>query len=281
MLPLAFHRLALGRIGALIWIASRIGMASRIAFIYTAVAITTESAGAQLQPSEGTSYEGPKIAPYEFTGDLRALPVPPPLEAAVVRPYRPLHPRPTPTKTPPAAAPVQEAPSVTTPLISMPTPLQNFAGIGPQSVCGGSPCDLGIPPDTNGDVGLNHYVQAVNEAYAVYNKNGTLLAAFTENQLWAAAGATPCNGSAFGDPIVLYDALADRWILTHLAAKSLTVGPFYQCIAASKTSDPVTGGWYLYPVQMDPGGIGKPPANTLNDYPKFGVWHDCLYMSAN
>jgi hypothetical protein len=58
-------------------------------------------------------------------------------------------------------------------------------------------------------------------------------------------------------------------------------GPFYQCIAASKTSDPVTGGWWLYAVRMDPGGVGMPPVGDINDYGKFGLWHDCLYMAAN
>ncbi len=87
-----------------------------------------------------------------------------------------------------------------------------------------------------------------------------------------------------GDPIVLYDWLADRWILTHLAFSFSGLNPaspFYQCIAASKTSDPVTGGWWLYAIRLDPGGANLPPVNDLNDYPKFGLWHDCLYMASN
>jgi hypothetical protein len=84
------------------------------------------------------------------------------------------------------------------------------------SVTGGQ-AGAGWPPDTNGDIGRNHYIQAVNEAYAIYNKSGTLLASFTENSLWSGFGTTPCNGKSYGDPVVLYDQLADRWILAHMA----------------------------------------------------------------
>ena len=69
-------------------------------------------------------------------------------------------------------------------------------------------------------------------------------------------------------------------MLTHFAFASVN-GPFFQCIAASKTSDPVAGGWWLYTLRMDTGGPGMPPAGDINDYGKFGLWHDCLYMAAN
>ena len=78
---------------------------------------------------------------------------------------------------------------------------------------------------------------------------------------------------------MVYDPLGDRWILTHFAFGSGS--PYYECIAVSKTSDPVSGGWWLYPLRMDPGGTGRPPVGDMNDYPKFGVWPDCLYMAAN
>lgn len=64
-------------------------------------------------------------------------------------------------------------------------------------------------------------------------------------------------------------------------AGGVPVPPFYECIAVSKTSDPVAGGWWLYALRMDTGVAGQPPVGTLNDYPKFGIWTDCLYMSAN
>ena len=109
---------------------------------------------------------------------------------------------------------------------------------------------------------------------------GTLLTSFEENQLWSGVGTTPCNGNSQGDPIVIYDWLSDRFVLTWFAFASGS-GPFYQCIAAAKSSDPVSGGWWLYAVHMDPGTPGSPTVGDINDYGKFGLWHDCLYMAAN
>jgi hypothetical protein len=111
---------------------------------------------------------------------------------------------------------------------------------------------------------------------------GTRLAAFTENSLFSSgtrAGGlsgtgTLCDTNSFGDPVVVYDQLADRWILTNFAfilnSSGLWVPPIFQCIAASKTSDPVSGGWWVYAVRIDTGGTGLPPVGTLDDYPKFG-----------
>ena len=239
----------------------------------------SQAAAAELPAVEAVTYDGPKVTPHEFSDDLRHLPLALPAQAPAGRPYRPLLRPPVSPKIPSTAAPTEKAAAVSGPLVPMPSPAQNFAGMSFTDACAGGTCGAGWPPDPNGDVGPNHYIQAVNSAYAIYNKTGTLLASFTENQLWAGNG-TICNGSSSGDPVVLYDWLADRWILTHFAFASNS-GPFYQCIAASKTSDPVAGGWWMYAVRMDPGGTGQPPVGKLNDYSKFGLWHDCLYMGAN
>jgi hypothetical protein len=234
---------------------------------------------------EGTTRSMERVLPYEFRGDVRDLPQFPLGRAISQRPYIPdFHP-PKPTKftTLAAGAPPGILPA-NIPLAPMPSPLQNFAGLSLSDSCAGGQCGGGWPPDTNGDVGLNHYILAVNDAYAIYSKTGALLAAFTENQLWSGAGPNPCNGDSGGDPVVLYDQLADRWILTHFAFAFSgldPVSPFYECIAVSKTSDPVAGGWWLYPLRMDPGGTGLPPVDSINDYPKFGIWPDCLYMASN
>src|SRR5207248_5477206 len=39
--------------------------------------------------------------------------------------------------------------------------------------------------------------------------------------------------------------------------------------------------WNLYAIKTDTGGTGGPPAGTLNDYGKLGIWTDCLYFAAN
>ncbi len=222
----------------------------------------------------------PKVVPDEFSGDLSKLPQALLGQVPIrERPYRPLlRPPVLPKAGVVGIASEREAPTAVAIEAPMPAPVQNFEGIARTDSCGGVQCGAGTPPDTNGEVGPNHYVQAVNEAYGIYNKSGTLLASFTENQLWSGNGSI-CNGQSFGDPVVIYDALADRWILTHFAfalSGSNTVPPYYQCIAVSKTSDPVAGGWWLYPVRMD-----DATHPWLNDYSKFGIWTDCLYMSAN
>lgn len=135
----------------------------------------------------------------------------------------------------------------------------------------------GWPPDPNGDVGPNHYVQTVNTSVGIFDKTGNRLAAFTFDSLFAQAGTgTPCDSSNQGDPVALYDPFGDRWIITDFAWSDAqySTGPFYECMAVSKTGDPVNGGWNFYAWQTESGA-------SLPDYPKFGVWPDGIYMSAN
>ena len=170
------------------------------------------------------------------------------------------------------------------PLGPMPSLLHSYSGMSYlDNYCTGGQCGNGHPPDTNGDVGLNHYIEGINEGYAIYDKaTGNRLAAFTEVSLWSGAGSTPCTTDPYGDPIVMYDQTADRWILANLGFNLVggnPVSPYMECIAVSKSGDPVAGGWYLYAFQIDQAPV---PTNTLNDYPKFGNWNDgCLYMGAN
>ncbi|MEZ4771002.1 MAG: hypothetical protein R2844_21610 [Caldilineales bacterium] len=129
-----------------------------------------------------------------------------------------------------------------------------------------------LPPDTNGDVGPNHYMQWVNLSFAIYSKTGALLyGPAAGNTLWSGFGG-PCQTTNNGDPIVQYDHLADRWMVSQFAFPNYPSGPFYQCIAVSQTGDP-TGAWYRYQFQIS--------ATKLNDYPHFGVWPDGYYMSIN
>jgi len=118
------------------------------------------------------------------------------------------------------------------------------------------------PPDTNGDVGLNHYVQMVNATVvSVYDKTGNNPQAYLLRQLWN--DGSICDNDA-GDPIVLYDQLAGRWLLSQFAS------PNHMCIAISQTDDPL-GAFHLYTFNV----------GSFPDYFKFGVWPDGYYMSAN
>ncbi len=135
----------------------------------------------------------------------------------------------------------------------------------------------GWPPDPNGDVGPNHYVQTVNTSVGIFGKTGGRLAAFTFDSLFSAAGTgTPCDNSNQGDPVALYDPFGDRYVVADFAwaDAQASTGPFYECLAVSRTGDPVNGGWYFYAWQVESGA-------SLPDYPKLGVWPDGIYMSAN
>ena len=129
-----------------------------------------------------------------------------------------------------------------------------------------------LPPDTNGDVSATQYVQTVNLSFAVYSKTGAvLLSPRSTNTLFSGFGGA-CQNTNNGDPIVQYDQLANRWLITQFALPNFPNGPFSQCIAISTTSD-ATGAYYRYEFQIS--------TNRMNDYPKFGVWPDGYYASFN
>jgi hypothetical protein len=123
------------------------------------------------------------------------------------------------------------------------------------------------PPDPVGDVGPNHYVEMINLVYAVYDKQGNLLSGPNSlGDLWTNYSVADCADIA-GDPIVVYDQLEDRWILSQFTA----IGPvYYNCVAVSVTGDP-TGAYYRYAfiTQPDP---DLPGGTYFPDYPKYGVW---------
>lgn len=126
-----------------------------------------------------------------------------------------------------------------------------------------------VPPDTDGDVSNDHFVQMVNSKYNVYLKDGTkLLGPLDLSTLWAQLPGGPWGNS--GDPIVLYDEEADRWILTQFAPKN-NYSENYELFAVSETSDP-TGAYYLYAFEF---------GTVFNDYPKMGVWYDGYYATYN
>ena len=127
------------------------------------------------------------------------------------------------------------------------------------------------PPDTNGDVGRNHYIQTVNPSfYQVRNKQGQALTGTIDMTSFWPAG-DPCRNTA-GDVIVLYDHLADRWLLSYM-------GPHHICIAISATPDPTVAdasGWHAYTFDT----TGFPGDTSIPDFPKLAVWPDAYYMSS-
>jgi hypothetical protein len=116
-----------------------------------------------------------------------------------------------------------------------------------------------FPPDPSGAAGPNHYVQAVNTKYRVYDKNGTALTnSLNLSSLWA-------GSTNDGDPIVMYDRHADRWVITQFQVSSKEV-----LFAVSTTPDP-TGTYYTYSFTF----------TQFPDYPKFSIWADGYYMTSN
>lgn len=126
------------------------------------------------------------------------------------------------------------------------------------------------PANANGSVGLTQYVQWVNADMAVFDKTtGTLAAGFPKsgNSLWAGFGGV-CETTNKGQPIVKYDQLANRWVITQTAFTNINSGPFFQCVAISTTGD-ATGSYYRYAYQF----------NEFNDDPKLSLWPDAYYMT--
>ena len=218
---------------------------------------TANSAGNFLPIATTSAFNG--VSPA-----LRDLPVVTPIYAApiIINPVRPIHP---PIQPPllPVYDSVQQA---SAPVLAMPAPLQTFEGMNQADGCGNC-----IPPDPTGVVGPNHFAEMVNSSFAIYSKTGTKLVGPTHiNALWQNLPG-PCKDDNDGDPIVVYDHLADRWVLSQFAVNGGS-GPFDECIAVSTSSDP-TGTYYVYDFHL---------SNTIfNDYPKLGVWPDGYYMTMN
>jgi hypothetical protein len=126
------------------------------------------------------------------------------------------------------------------------------------------------PPDSNGAVGATQYLQWVNASFAVFDKaTGALVAGPTEgNALWAGFGGG-CEDNNDGDPIVQYDKMAQRWVLSQFSISTL---PYTECVAVSTTSD-ATGSYNRYAFSFG--------NSDYSDYPKLGVWPDAYYMSFN
>jgi hypothetical protein len=146
----------------------------------------------------------------------------------------------------------------------------NFDGVPfPGVVCN---C---APPDTNGAVGSTQYVQIVNEGYQVFDKGDghSLLGPASIRSLWAGFGGV-CETNGSGDPVVLYDKIANRWVVTQFAVSTGTSVPNRECVAVSQTDD-ATGSYFRYDFDLRPFG------SNFYDYPKLGSWTDAYYMSMN
>ncbi len=158
--------------------------------------------------------------------------------------------------------------------VAIPSPLATFEGLSNQD-------NLNIfgfrvnPPDPNGEVGPNHYVEIINLVFAVYDKNGNkLLGPVDTGSLWAGFAIPDCTDPS-GDPVVLYDQLEDRWFLSQFTTSGLNdpTKPFWNCVAVSTTGDP-TGTYYRYAFETTSDGVFYFP-----DYPKYGLWRNSYILT--
>ena len=220
------------------------------------------------QVERGAEVIGDVVVPYVFDGDLRDLPL-----APVWQPGDPIK------EIPRRARPIIEDPFAPPyergfdrdPLLAIqeaaPRPLETDGGVSEILNFNGQGFTGVNPPDTVGDVGLNHYIQAINSPggtdFTVHNKTtGAVIAGPIRLDNF---GSGNCS-SGFGDPIVLYDRDADRWMISEFSG-----GGNKLCVYVSQTPDPIAGGWCNYDFQ----------AVNFPDYPKYGVWPDAYYLSTN
>jgi hypothetical protein len=136
-------------------------------------------------------------------------------------------------------------------------PIQNFDANGFTGA---------LPPDPTGAIGIDHFVQAVNgsggSSVLVYDRTGTEVGSFS----MASIGSGDCANFGSGDPIVVYDQLAHRWLLTEFTSP----GKNQLCVYVSTTDSPL-GAYYQYTFSIP----------SFPDYPKYGVWPDGYYVGTN
>jgi hypothetical protein len=111
-----------------------------------------------------------------------------------------------------------------------------------------------VPPDTNGAVGATQFVQMVNVTIAVYDKSsGALqLGPAAIHTLWAGFGGLCEFGGGAptfadgGDPVVLYDHLAGRWLVTQIQYDT-TFTHTAECLSSFHQ---LRGNGFLQPVRV-------------------------------
>jgi hypothetical protein len=167
----------------------------------------------------------------------------------------------------PAAGPADEPVQASSTTASTTASLLNFDGLG---FADNAFSVRYAPPDTNGAVGREQYVQAVNTEFAVYGKTGGKLKQFFGSQLFSGFSGvgSSCADHDDGDPVVQYDKAAGRWLVTQF---QVTVTPYLECIAIFDGED-ATGGYHVYAYAY---------GTDFVDYPKIGVWPDSYNVTYN
>src|SRR4051794_28717676 len=238
------------------------------------------SAALNREPSE-TSAKTSNAAAVPYNGPVNDLRPVQAVRSGELRKIHPIHPskaarqdHPEPIRpTPPSQSGGLDGPLQTAqgqPL-SAPSPVgSGFDGVG-TGTAGFVPSSN--PPDVNGRVGATQFVQWNNTSFAVFDKTTGALqyGPAAGNTLFQALGGV-CASHNDGDPVVSYDILAGRWVLSQFAVGGPSGSYSHQCVAVSTTSDAL-GDYYLYDFVTD--------TTNFIDYPHTGVWPDGYYMSGH
>ncbi len=208
------------------------------------------------------------VVPFVFEGNLKSLPL-----APEWRPGDPIKEIPRRHFPRPGTVPLKGAPaggSQVDPLLELQaaaTGIPNKAFTTPDLSFDGQGFSGVNPPDTVGDVGVDYYIQAINGSsatfFTIHNKSDGSIAA-GPTALESLGSGFCANG--LGDPIVLYDELAGRWMLSEFSSSGNRM-----CVYISQTGDPISGGWWAYDFS----------ATNFPDYPKYAVWPDAYYVGTN
>ena len=170
----------------------------------------------------------------------------------------------------------------------MPPPIIQFPGIFRETPNDWSTDPDAILPDTSGAAGHTHFLQAANKTLALYRKNGDLIASSSFDDFWLNAGTnTLCDagaGSHHGQPYVMYDHMASRWVVVDVAYTDVDNGPYYMCVAVSNgVAAPAVPGVYFDPTHWKYFALltSEGQMNLYPDSPKLGLWPDGYYLSAD
>jgi hypothetical protein len=143
--------------------------------------------------------------------------------------------------------------------VRSPAPLISFEALGDNGTV--------IPPDTDGAVGPNNLMVAVNSQVVIQDRAGNTLSTVAIAGFWLSLGVP----DAF-DPHVIYDPYGQRWIFSAASGEDSASASIL--IGVSQDTDP-TGGWNLYRVPVDPTGV------DWGDYPTLGFNKNWIVVQAN
>jgi len=138
----------------------------------------------------------------------------------------------------------------------------------------------GIPPDANGAIGPQDFVEFINGSFAAYNKTNPANALrLSDVDFWFDAGVTLPNDAGIADPRIIYDPTIQRWFASMVDFNAGTLGdPTLNAnnflLAVSDSADP-RGTWHGWRGRADP------VTGFFADFPTLGVDSNAVYLAAD